>query len=96
MYQARKIDLSNYTEKDLILSNIHGGILSVSTKGSPTVKIKGEHTATGKYDLALIDLKDFSKKTSISGEGMYVSAIVGCDKIYLEVSGSGIIYIKEM
>lgn len=96
MYQSRKIDLSNYTEKDLILTGIKGGILSISTKGSATVKVKGEHSATGTYDLALISLKDFSKLTEITEEGMYVSAIVGCDKVRLEVSGSGEIYIKEM
>ena len=96
MYQSRLIDLSNYKEKDLILTGIKGGILSISTKGSATVKVKGEHSATGKYDLALIDLKDFSKLSEITEEGMYVAAIVGCDKVNLEVSGSGEIYVKEM
>ena len=96
MYQSRLIDLSNYDEKDLVLTQIKGGALSISAKGSPSVRVKGEHSATGSYDLALINLKDFSKVTEITEEGMYIAAIAGCDKVNLEVSGSGEIYIKEI
>lgn len=96
MYQTRLIDLSNYDEEDLVLKQIKGGALSITTKGSPSVKVKGEHTPTGSYDLALINLKDFSKVTEITEEGMYIAPIAGCDKVNLEVSGSGEIYIKEM
>lgn len=97
MYQARTIDLSNYSEKDLIMTGIKGGLLAISTKGSVTVKVKGEHSVINEpYDLGIISLKDFSKLTSITEEGMYVAACVGCDKVHFEVSGTGKIYIKEL
>lgn len=96
MYQSRLIDLSNYTEDELVLKQIKGGALSITAKGSPSVTVKGEHSATGSYDLALINLKDFSKVTSITEEGMYIAPITGCDKVNFEVSGSGTIYVKEI
>ena len=97
MYQSRLIDLSNYQEKDLKLSGLQGTVLSIITEGNPTVSIKGQSgKLESEIDLAVVSLSDFSKGTSISGEGAYVAPILGIDRIELTVSGSGKIYLKEL
>ena len=97
MYQSRLIDLSNYQEKDLKLTGLQGTVLSIITEGNPTVSIKGQSgKLESEIDLAVVSLSDFSKGTSISGEGAYVVPILGIDRIELTVSGSGKIYLKEL
>ena len=96
MLQSRFIDLENYKTEDLIFKGIQGAILNMSVTGSPTITVKGEHKATGAYDLAVINMSNMDKTASITGEGMYMIPILGCDKVELEVSGTGTIYAKEI
>ena len=96
MLQARFIDLSDYEEKDLVFKNIQGATLSISTTGNPTITVKGEHSKTDAYPIAAINMSTLGKSETITGAGMFLVPILGVDRIELEVSGSGTIYVKEM
>ena len=96
MLQSRFIDLNDYAPEDLIFKNIQGATMSISTTGNPTITIKGEHAKTSSYALAAINMSTLGKATQIEGEGMFLVPILGADRIELEVSGTGTIYIKEM
>jgi len=97
MLQSRLIDLSDYKEEDLEIKGIKGGVLAITTEGNPSVTVKGKNGALdAEYTLAIVNLSDFSKSNSISGEGDFVAPIIGLDRVILEVSGSGKILLREM
>jgi len=97
MYQSKLIDLSNYSEDDLVMKELKGSVLVISTEGSATVSIKGINGAlNAEYDLAIISLADFAKSSSITEEGLYAIPILGLDRVELTVGGSGKILVREM
>lgn len=96
-FQRGIIDLSNYTEEDLIVKKLQYGLVAIQVEGSATVSIKGKTSALDDYvNLCVINLGTLTKSNNIAGAGAYLCGVNGLDELKFEVSGTGKISWKEL
>lgn len=94
--ERRVIDLSNYTDDDLLFDIVYGESLVIQVDGDANVTVTGKQTEAENYaPIGLLSLADFTTKTSITASGLYSCDAQCIDKIKLEVEeADSKVYVK--
>lgn len=97
---GRKIDLSQYEEKDLIINNSKASSLSLQyeSNGGGSITVLGKTLGSSDY-MAISGIDSFFDIfTTISDDGIYTFNIAGIEEIKIDAGSntSSIIYIRTI